>query len=66
MEMIPPQWSTRRIIQWAIDLEPADDEIVIDQKRIIAGVRHPNRSPGTAARTSIAEQLTGLHIENQG
>ena len=59
-------WSDRRVIQWAIDLEEGAEEIRIDQDRKTAQVKHASRSPETPARTTMAEQLTGLHILNAG
>ena len=65
VEVIPSLWSDRRVIQWAIDLEGAD-EIDIDQRRGTAQVKHATRSPETPARTIMAEQITGLNIINTG
>ena len=66
VEIIPPHWSDRRVVQWAIDLEESDDEIRIDRDRGTAQVKHADQSPETPAKTTMAEQLTGLHIVNTG
>ena len=66
LETIPPHWSDRRVVQWAVDLEEGADEIRIDWDKRTAQVKHANQAPETPARTTMAEQLTGLHIVNTG
>ena len=64
VHVIPAEWTTEQVILWGTGREISLTDIRIDWDRAIAHAPHEDEDPATAARISMAQQLTGLHIRN--
>ncbi len=62
--VIPAEWTTEQVILWGTGRQTSLNDIRIDWDRATAHAPHDDEDPATAARISMAQQLTGLHIRN--
>ena len=62
--VIPAEWTTELVILWGTGGKTSLNDIRIDWARATAHAPHDDEDPATAARISMAQQLTRLHIKN--
>ena len=62
--VIPAEWTTELVILWGTGGKTSLNDIRIDWARATAHAPHDDEDPATAARISMAQQLTRLHIRN--
>ena len=62
--VIPTGWTAEQVILWGTGKQTSLNDIRIDWDRATAHAPHDDEDPATAARISMAQQLTGLHIRN--